>query len=451
MFDVVVLAAGKGSRMKSAMPKVIHPLAGKPMLKWATDTARASGASTVHVVLGFGREKIISALDDSDLQFAFQDEQLGTGHAVAQAVPNITDSDVVVVTYGDVPLLQAETIQKMAALAKDGCLAILTEFLSEPAGYGRIVREDGVIKAIIEDKDASDQQKQINEVNTGVLAAPTSLMLEWLPKLSANNAQGEYYLTDIVAMAAEGGIAITAAHPKDGMETTGVNSRQQLAKLEREYQFKLACQFLDAGVSILDPARFDVRGDLQVAADVSIDVNCIFEGKVVIETGAYIGPNCIIKNSHIGRDCKIEANSIVDGSVLEAACNIGPFARLRPGTKLASGVKVGNFVETKKTTVGAGSKINHLSYVGDAVIGEYVNVGAGVITCNYDGVNKHVTDIGDNAFIGSNCSLVAPVTIGQRVTVGAGSVVTDDVPEDTLALARGRQRNITTWVRPVKR
>ena len=451
MFDVVVLAAGKGSRMKSITPKVLHPIAGKPMLKWATEAAKTSGAKTVHLVLGFGREQIIPALHDIDLQLAFQDEQLGTGHAVAQALTHVSNCDVVVITYGDVPLLKPETIQKLANLAADGSLAILTEFLSEPAGYGRIIRDNGFIKAIVEDKDASEQQKQITEINTGVLAAPTSLLQQWLPRLSANNAQGEYYLTDIVAMAEADGIPIQAAHPTNSIETRGVNSRLQLATLERDYQLNSAHQFLDAGVGIIDPARFDVRGDLQVSQDVSIDVNCIFEGRVVIEAGVSIGPNCLIKNSHIGRQCRIEANSIVEDSIMDEACTVGPFARLRPGTRLANRVKVGNFVETKKVSVGVGSKINHLSYVGDAIIGERVNVGAGAITCNYDGVNKHITEIGDGAFIGSNCALVAPVKISRRVTVGAGSVLTEDVQEDSLALARGRQRNIKNWVSPAKK
>lgn len=451
IFDVIVLAAGKGSRMKSALPKVLHPIAGKPMLKWATDAAAASGAQNTHVVIGFEREQVVAGMRGEPVNFATQHEQLGTGHAVAQAMENVSDVDVVVITYGDVPLLRPATISRLAALAAQQQLVLLTEFLEVPDGYGRIVRApSGVVQAIVEQKDATEEQQRINEVNSGVMAVPATLLREWLPKLSSSNAQGEYYLTDIVAMAAESGVPIEAVHPSDSKETTGVNSREQLAALEREYQRQIAADLMADGVTILDPARIDVRGKLQVAQDVSIDVNCIFEGDVILEAGVNIQANCIIRNARIGANTRVEANSIIEGSAVAANCVVGPFARLRPGSELGENAKVGNFVEVKKSIVGAGSKINHLSYVGDASIGKSANIGAGVITCNYDGVNKHRTTIGDEAFIGSNCALVAPVEIGSGVTVGAGSVVTNDVPEGNLAVARGRQKNIAGWERPKK-
>jgi len=451
MFDVIVLAAGKGSRMKSALPKVLHPIAGKPMLKWATDAAAASGAQNTHVVIGFEREQVVTGMAGEPVNFAIQHDQLGTGHAVAQAMENVSDVDVVVITYGDVPLLRSTTISRLAALAAQQQLVLLTEFLEVPDGYGRIVRApSGVVQAIVEQKDATEEQQRINEVNSGVMAVPATLLREWLPKLSSSNAQGEYYLTDIVAMAAASGVPIEAVHPSDSKETTGVNSREQLAALEREYQRQIAADLMADGVTILDPARIDVRGKLQAAQDVSIDVNCIFEGDVILEAGVNIQANCIIRNARIGANTRIEANSIIEGSAVAANCVVGPFARLRPGSELGENAKVGNFVEVKKSSVGAGSKINHLSYVGDTSIGKSANIGAGVITCNYDGVNKHRTTIGDEAFVGSNCALVAPVEIGSGVTVGAGSVVTNDVPEGNLAVARGRQKNIVGWERPKK-
>lgn len=451
MFDVIVLAAGKGSRMKSALPKVLHPIAGKPMLKWATDAAAASGAQNTHVVIGFEREQVVAGMSGEPINFAIQHEQLGTGHAAAQAMENVSDVDVVVITYGDVPLLRSTTISRLAALAAQQQLVLLTEFLEVPDGYGRIVRApSGVVQAIVEQKDATEEQQRINEVNSGVMAVPATLLREWLPKLSSSNAQGEYYLTDIVAMAAESGVPIEAVHPSDSKETTGVNSREQLAALEREYQRQIAADLMTDGVTILDPARIDVRGKLQAAQDVSIDVNCIFEGDVILEAGVNIQANCIIRNARIGANTRIEANSIIEGSTVAANCVVGPFARLRPGSELGENAKVGNFVELKKSILGAGSKINHLSYVGDASIGKSTNIGAGVITCNYDGVNKHRTTIGDEAFVGSNCALVAPIEIGSGVTVGAGSVVTDDVPEGHLTVARGRQKNIAGWERPKK-
>ncbi|MGB1458266.1 bifunctional UDP-N-acetylglucosamine diphosphorylase/glucosamine-1-phosphate N-acetyltransferase GlmU [Spongiibacter marinus] len=451
MFDVIVLAAGKGSRMKSALPKVLHPIAGKPMLKWATDAAAASGAQNTHVVIGFGREQVVAGMAGEPVTFAIQREQLGTGHAVAQAMENVSDVDVVVITYGDVPLLRSTTISRLAALAAQQQLVLLTEFLEVPDGYGRIVRApSGGVQAIVEQKDATEEQRRINEVNSGVMAVPATQLREWLPKLSSSNAQGEYYLTDIVAMAAQAGVPIEAVHPSEAHETTGVNSREQLSALERAYQRQMAADLMADGVTILDPARIDVRGKLQAAQDVSIDVNCIFEGDVVLEAGVNIQANCIIRNARIGANTCIEANSIIEGSTVAANCGVGPFARLRPGSELGENAKVGNFVEVKKSIVGAGSKINHLSYVGDASIGKSTNIGAGVITCNYDGVNKHRTAIGDEAFVGSNCALVAPVEIGSGVTVGAGSVVTDDVPEGNLTVARGRQKNIAGWERPKK-
>lgn len=452
MFDVVVLAAGKGSRMKSRLPKVMHPLAGKPMVQWAVDAATQSGANQVHLVVGFGREFIEGAVSAPNVQFALQEAQLGTGHAVAQALPAVKDSDVIVVTYGDVPLLKADTIAQLAAVAESGHLALLTEVVDDPSGYGRIIRDEtsGAVISIVEHKDASDAQRAVREINTGVMAAPAAQLREWLPQLSVNNAQGEYYLTDIVALAVAAGVPVYALHPAEGLETTGVNSRQQLAALERAVQRRQVDALMAAGVGFADPSRVDIRGELVAEGDVFIDVNCVFEGRVTVQAGAVIGPHCVVRDSVIGCDCRVESHSVLEGSRLGEGVVAGPFARLRPGTALGARAKVGNFVEVKKSQVGEGSKINHLSYVGDADIGSGVNVGAGVITCNYDGANKHLTSIADGAFIGSNCSLVAPVDIGANVTVGAGSVLTQSVPDEHLAVARGRQRNISGWRRPVK-
>ncbi|KEA62541.1 N-acetylglucosamine-1-phosphate uridyltransferase [Marinobacterium lacunae] len=450
--DVVILAAGQGSRMKSKLPKVMHRLAGKPMVQHVIDNARALGEVNLHVVIGHGADQVQSALSDQSLRFAVQLEQLGTGHAVAQALPSIGEDAQVLVLYGDVPLTRPETFEALLKIAAQGHLGLLTVALADPTGYGRIIRNPvGDVVAIVEHKDATDEQRQIAEVNTGIMALPAQYLHEWLPQLSSDNAQGEYYLTDVIAMAADNGVRVQAIQPGCEQEVQGVNNRSQLAALERWHQMQLAEQLMTEGVTLADPARIDVRGALSVGRDISIDINCIFEGTVEIGDDVRIGPNCLIRNCRIGAGTVVEANSVIDGTVVESACVIGPFARLRPGTELAEGVKVGNFVETKKARIGQGSKVNHLSYVGDALIGRDVNVGAGTITCNYDGVNKSLTEIGDGAFIGSNSALVAPVSVGAGATVGAGSTLTKAVGDGELAVARGKQSNISGWKRPVKR
>lgn len=449
---VVTLAAGKGSRMKSDLPKVLHPLAGKPMLAHVLSSAAALGDAKLHVVIGHRAEQVKQQITGFDVNWALQTEQNGTGHAVAQAMPAVAADATVLVLYGDVPLIRTATLKKLLQTTQNNTLALLTVKLADPTGYGRIVRNAAqAIEAIVEHKDASVEQLAITEVNTGILAVSAAQLNEWLPKLSANNAQGEYYLTDIVAMAVSEGVAVEAIHPEDEFEVQGVNDRLQLAQLERVFQRQQADELLRQGVSLADPDRIDIRGTLSVGTDVVIDVGCVFEGDVVLENGVHIGPYCVIKNSHIGADSHLQAYSHLEQAKLAAHCNVGPYARLRPGADLHNNAKVGNFCEVKKAIVGEGSKVNHLSYIGDAEIGKNANIGAGTITCNYDGVNKFKTEIGDNAFIGSNSALVAPVTIGANATVGAGSTVTKDVAAEQLAVARGKQRNIDGWQRPTKK
>lgn len=451
--DVVILAAGQGSRMKSSLPKVMHPLAGKPMVQHVIDRATALDAElSCHVVIGHGAEQVRQALEGQNVYFAPQEQQLGTGHAVAQAMPAIDREGTVLVLYGDVPLIRTKTLDALCHIAARGYLGLLTVRLPDPTGYGRILRNHvGDVVAIVEHKDASEEEREIKEVNTGILALPARYLHEWLPELSADNAQGEYYLTDVIAMAAESGVRIEAIQPALEQEVQGVNNRAQLAQLERWYQREQAERLMESGVTLADPARIDVRGRLSVGTDSFIDINTLFEGEVELGENVTVGPNCMISNSRIGPNTHIEANSVIDGAVVAGNSAIGPFARLRPGTELALGAKVGNFVETKKAQIGEGSKINHLSYVGDARIGRDVNVGAGTITCNYDGVNKSLTEIGDGAFIGSNTALVAPVSVGAGATVGAGSTVTKSVGDEELAVARGKQSNISGWKRPRKR
>jgi bifunctional UDP-N-acetylglucosamine pyrophosphorylase / glucosamine-1-phosphate N-acetyltransferase len=449
---VVILAAGQGSRMKSSLPKVLHCIAGKPLLHHVMDTARQLGAERIHGVIGHGADLVREITPSNDVQWALQEQQLGTGHAVAQALPNLPDRASVLILYGDVPLTRRETLEELVSRVSDRSIGMLTVTLENPDGYGRILRNDhGQVTAIVEQKDASDEQKAINEVNTGILAVSAGHLKAWLPELSNANAQGEYYLTDIIAMAADQGIAVEVAQPETEHEVQGVNNRLQLAGLERWYQQQQANRLMTEGATLADPARIDVRGELNIAQDVLIDINAVFEGKVTLETGVSIGPNCLLRNCHIGADTRIEANSVIDGARVGQQAQIGPFARLRPGTALADYTKVGNFVETKKAVVGEGSKINHLSYVGDATLGRNVNVGAGTITCNYDGVNKHQTRVGDGVFVGSNSSLVAPVSLADNVTIGAGSTITRDVETGELAVARGKQRNIADWQRPTRK
>ena len=450
--DVVILAAGQGSRMKSALPKVMHPLAGKPMLQHVIDSAAKLNQAALHVVVGHGAELVRKQLEQQPVTISLQAEQLGTGHAVAQALPACQLDGVVLILYGDVPLIQVSTLQALLQQAQQGHLGLLTVELLDPTGYGRIVRNAVKdVVAIVEHKDANEDQRQIREVNTGIMAVPSQLLNSWLPQLSSENAQGEYYLTDIIAMAAEEGIRISAIQPTTEQEVQGVNNRQQLAELERWYQLQQAKVLMAEGVTLFDPSRIDIRGDLSVGQDVVIDVNCVFEGHVVLADGVVIGPNCVIKNSTLGVGTRIEAHSILDEAIVGSHAVIGPFARIRPGTQLADHTKIGNFVETKKAIIGEGSKVNHLSYIGDAVIGTEANVGAGTITCNYDGVNKFSTQIGDGAFIGSNTSLVAPVSVGDNATVAAGSTITKDIPNGQLGVARGQQKIVTHWQRPTKR
>jgi len=448
---VVILAAGQGSRMKSALPKVLHAVAGRPMLHHVIGTAHQLGAETIHTVIGHGADQVRTVTPDSSVNWVEQSEQLGTGHAVAQALPDLPDDARVLVLYGDVPLTRVETLQSMVNDLDDQTLGLLTVTLEDPQGYGRIVRDaDGRVTSIVEQKDASEGQRAIREVNTGILAVSAKHLKTWLPTLSNANAQGEYYLTDIIAMAVAQGLTVSVAQPGDAYEVQGVNNRLQLAELERWYQRRQADRLMTEGATLADPTRIDVRGDLTIGNDILIDVNVVFEGTVELGSNVSIGPGCVIKDARIADGADIKAHSVIEGAVIGANAQIGPFARLRPGTELAADTKVGNFVETKKALVGQGSKINHLSYVGDASLGRNVNVGAGTITCNYDGVNKFKTEIGDGVFVGSNTSLVAPVRIATDATIGAGSTITRDVADNELAVARGRQRNVSGWERPKK-
>jgi bifunctional UDP-N-acetylglucosamine pyrophosphorylase/glucosamine-1-phosphate N-acetyltransferase len=457
--SVVILAAGKGTRMRSSLPKVLHSVADKPMVGHVIDSARQLGASNIYVVYGFGGDVLKATLTKDntgdDLTFVEQVEQLGTGHAVDQASPFLTDDEDVLVLYGDVPLTKVSTLESLLAVKPADGMALLTVHLANPMGYGRIVRQEIAgqqqVVGIIEQKDANAEQLKINEANTGILLANGGDLKRWLSNLSSDNAQGEYYLTDIIAAAHGEGKVIATAHPETEIEVEGANNRVQLATLERAYQARIAEELMIAGASLRDPARIDVRGKLTTGSEVSIDINCIFEGVVSLADNVQIGANCIIKNSTIGTNVEIKPNSIIEDTVIEANCSVGPFARLRPGSVMKQDSHVGNFVEMKKTTLGAGSKAGHLSYLGNAEIGTKVNIGAGTITCNYDGVNKSTTEIGDNAFIGSNSSLVAPVTIGHSATVGAGSVISKEVEDNDLALTRAKQRNVVGWQRPVKK
>ncbi|TYK64966.1 bifunctional UDP-N-acetylglucosamine diphosphorylase/glucosamine-1-phosphate N-acetyltransferase GlmU [Colwellia echini] len=452
--SVVILAAGKGTRMRSSLPKVLHPIADKPMVGHVIDSARQLGADNIYVVYGFGGDVLQQRITGDDLTFVEQVEQLGTGHAVDQASPFLKDDENVLVLYGDVPLTKVSTLQALLAVKPENGMSLLTVNLANPMGYGRIVRQEingeHQVVGIIEQKDASAEQLKINEANTGILYANGGDLKRWLSNLSSDNAQGEYYLTDIIASAHGEGKVIATAHPDTEIEVEGANNRVQLAQLERAYQARIAEELMIAGASLRDPARIDVRGKLTTGTEVNIDVNCIFEGTVTLADNVVIGANCIIINSTIGENVEIKPNTIIEDSVIEADCSVGPFARIRPGSIMKQDSHVGNFVEMKKTTLGKGSKAGHLSYLGNAEIGAKVNIGAGTITCNYDGVNKSTTVIGDNAFIGSNSSLVAPVTIGASATTGAGSVITKAVEDSHLGLGRAKQRNVSGWQRPVK-
>ncbi len=449
--EVVILAAGQGTRMRSALPKVLHPLAGKPMLGHVVDAARQLQPQGIHVVIGHAADAVRESLAAGDLSFVMQREQLGTGHAVAQAAPALS-AERVLILYGDVPLIEVETLRRLLRKVDDRHLALLTVELEDPTGYGRIVRDTaGAVTAIVEQKDATPAQRAIREGNTGILAVPGKRLGEWLGRLSNSNAQGEYYLTDVIAMAVADGLSVATEQPLDAMEVQGANDRIQLAGLERHYQQRAARRLMAEGVTLRDPARFDVRGEVSIGRDVLIDINVILEGRVLIEEGVEIGPNCVIRNSTLRKGAIVKANSHLEGAELGEGADCGPFARLRPGTVLGARAHVGNFVELKNALLGEGAKAGHLSYLGDAEIGARSNIGAGTITCNYDGANKSRTLLGEDVFIGSNSALVAPLSLGDGATTGAGSVVTQDVPAHSLAVGRARQRNIEGWQRPRKK
>ncbi|ANC40109.1 MAG: bifunctional UDP-N-acetylglucosamine diphosphorylase/glucosamine-1-phosphate N-acetyltransferase GlmU [Hafnia alvei] len=449
--SVVILAAGKGTRMYSDLPKVLHPLAGKPMVQHVIDTALKLGAQNVHLVYGHGGDLLKEKLSDQPLNWVLQAEQLGTGHAMQQAAPHFSDDEDVLMLYGDVPLISGETLQRLLAAKPQGGIGLLTVKLANPTGYGRIVRENDNVVGIVEHKDATAEQHKINEINTGILVASGRDLKRWLGKLNNNNAQGEYYITDIIALAHQEGHRIEAVHPDRLSEVEGVNNRLQLSALEREYQSEQAQKLLLAGVMLLDPARFDLRGELIHGRDISIDTNVIIEGTVKLGDRVRIGTGCVLKDCVIGDDCEISPYTVIENATLATECTVGPFARLRPGADLAEKAHVGNFVEMKKARLGKGSKAGHLSYLGDAEIGDNVNIGAGTITCNYDGANKFKTIIGDDVFVGSDTQLVAPVTIGNGVTIAAGTTVTKNVAEKELVLSRVKQTHIQGWKRPVKK
>lgn len=454
MLNVVILAAGKGTRMQSDLPKVLHRIAGQTMLSHVIQSAQTLQPDTIVVVTGHGAEQVQHAFKDTpDLQFVLQQPQLGTGHAVQQTVPALqgqNPADTTLILYGDVPLVQPETMQRLIQARGTG-MAVLTEFLDNPTGYGRIVRnEQGEIQRIVEHKDASAAELAINEVNTGIIAAPTVLLKQWLARLENNNAQHEFYLTDIIGFAVADQIPVYAAHPQHAWETLGVNSRTQQAQLERAWQREQAERLMQAGVTLADPARIDIRGSLTCGRDVFIDVGCVFEGDVVLEDGVQVGAHCVVKNAQLGRETVIHPFSHIDQSQTAHAVSVGPFARLRPGTQLGDQVHIGNFVEVKNSQFASQSKASHLSYIGDTEVGQRVNIGAGVITCNYDGVNKFKTIIGDDAFIGSDSQLVAPVRIGNNTTVAAGTTVTRDTSDNGLVLSRTDQQYKADWQRPKK-
>ncbi|MDD5296750.1 MAG: bifunctional UDP-N-acetylglucosamine diphosphorylase/glucosamine-1-phosphate N-acetyltransferase GlmU [Rhodocyclaceae bacterium] len=449
--EVVILAAGQGKRMCSDLPKVLQPLAGKPLLGHVLTTARQLEAKRICVVYGHGGETVREALAADDIQWAKQEPQLGTGHAVQQALPLLADGDTALVLYGDVPLTRVQTLSALVAAGSGGKLALLTEFLDNPTGYGRIVRDGaGRVTRIVEQKDATPEELAIREVNTGILAVPVARLRDWLARVGNDNAQKEYYLTDIVALAVADGVEVVTAHPVAHWETLGVNSKVQLAQLERVHQAEVAERLLEAGVTVIDPARIDVRGELSCGRDVEIDVNCVFEGKVMLADGVRIGANCVLKNVKVAAGAQIAPFCHLEDAEVGAASKIGPYARLRPGTVLGEDVHIGNFVEVKNSRIAAHSKANHLAYLGDADIGSRVNVGAGTITCNYDGANKFRTVIEDDVFIGSDTQLVAPVTVGRGATLGAGTTLTKDAPPDTLTISRARQLTVPGWKRPVK-
>ncbi|TAJ80921.1 MAG: UDP-N-acetylglucosamine diphosphorylase/glucosamine-1-phosphate N-acetyltransferase [Gallionellaceae bacterium] len=448
--NIVILAAGKGTRMHSDKPKVLHSIAGKPMLQHVVDTAANLQPTKIIVVYGHGGEMVPQALAQSSALFILQEPQLGTGHAVQQTLPQLDNDSITLVLYGDVPLIRQDTLQKI--LADQKSMTLLTQYLDNPKGYGRIVRDAaGKVTRIVEEKDATPEQRQIQEINTGILAAPTGMLREWLGNLRNENAQGEYYLTDIVAMAVTQGVKINTVQPAHAWEVMGINSKIQLAELERLWQLEQADRLLIQGVTLADPARLDIRGQLICERDVEIDVGCIFEGQVHLAKGVKIGAYSVIRNTRIAANTQVAPYSHIDRATIGEQCHIGPFARIRPGSILHDDVHIGNFVEIKNSEIADNSKANHLSYIGDATVGSRVNIGAGTITCNYDGANKFRTVIEDDAFIGSDTQLVAPVTVGRGATIGAGSTITKDAPAGELTLSRAKQVSVSGWQRPTKK
>ncbi|MEN2837938.1 Bifunctional protein GlmU [Mannheimia haemolytica] len=449
--SVVILAAGKGTRMYSDLPKVLHPVAGKPMVKHVIDTAKQLDAQQIHLIYGHGADLLKARLSEEPVNWVFQAEQLGTGHAMQQAAPFFADDENIVMLYGDAPLITKATLERLIAAKPENGIALLTVELENPTGYGRIIRENGSVVAIVEQKDANEAQLKVKEVNTGVMVASGASFKKWLKNLNNNNAQGEYYITDVIAMANQEGFKVQAVQATEFMEVEGANNRLQLAALERFYQKREAEKLLLAGVTIIDPSRFDLRGTVTHGKDVQIDVNVILEGEIKLGNNVKIGASCVLKNCEIGDNVEIKPYSVIEDSIVGAKSAIGPFSRLRPGAELAEETHIGNFVEIKKATIGKGSKVNHLTYVGDAEIGKECNIGAGVITCNYDGANKFKTIIGDNVFVGSDSQLIAPVTIASGSTIGAGATVTKDIAENELVISRVPQRHIQGWQRPTKK
>lgn len=448
--NIIILAAGQGTRMKSSLPKVLHSLAGKPLVQHVIDTSKKLNPEVINVVYGHGAEQVQQQINDSEINWVLQAEQLGTGHAVDQVKDQLKDNQLVLILYGDVPLIKEATLTELLDQAKEG-FSLLTVKLDNPQGYGRIVRDEkSLVENITEEKDASEEIKKIREVNTGILAVKADQLKKWLGQLENKNAQEEYYLTDVIAMAVKDGYTVETTQPDNEHEVMGVNNRMQLAELERHYQQEKATKLMEKGVTLADPSRIDIRGVLTHGQDISIDINVVFEGNVSIGNNVSIGANCVIKDSKIADGVTILPMSVLDNASVGNGSKVGPFARLRPGAVLSADTHVGNFVEIKKSFVGIGSKVNHLSYVGDSIVGKNVNIGAGTITCNYDGANKHQTVIEDNVFVGSATQLVAPVKIGKNATIGAGSTITTDVAADELAITRVKQKSILGWKRPVK-
>ena len=447
----IILAAGKGSRMHSSKPKVLHKIAHLTLLEHVLAQAKQT-CEHIHVVYGHGAEQVKKSLDDDKLNWVLQKQQLGTGHAVEQAMPDIDDQSISVILYGDVPLIQKQTLAKLIDESVKTGFALITVKLDNPSGYGRIIRNaENQITAIVEHKDANEEQLKVSEVNTGIMAINTALLKKYLSQLDSNNSQGELYLTDTIEMAVSDGVDVSSVEAENEFEVAGVNDKKQLAELERIMQKNMADKMMAEGLTIKDPNRFDCRGELSFGQDCEVDINVIIEGEVTLGNEVSIGPNCYIKNSTIGEGVQILPNSVIEGAFIDDGATIGPFARVRPEAKIGKGAKIGNFVEVKKSTIGAGSKVSHLSYVGDTTMGDNVNIGAGVITCNYDGVNKHQTEIGDDVFVGSDTQLIAPVNVGDGANIGAGSTITKDVPENQLTLSRAKQTTLKNWKRPVKK